>query len=233
MDHQINFGSRSIEFRVEYRERKTFRIKVYSDTRVEVLAPSAASEEQVLEKTRLKAPWILKQIDYFKTYQPGTPPRRFVSGETHLYLGRQYRLKIVPDTKDVVKAYRGQLWIHSRKPKPEALKLQLDKWYKEKAELVFTELLQEVLPKFTRYEISVSNLSIRSMSKRWGSCTSAGKIILNSELIKAPKGCIEYVIIHELCHLVHRNHTKAFHDLQSKMLPDWRKWKERLEATMF
>jgi len=67
------------------------------------------------------------------------------------------------------------------------------------------------------------------MAKRWGSCTKAGKIILNVELIKAPKGSIEYVIIHELCHLVQHNHTKAFFDLQNIMMPDWKKWKERLE----
>lgn len=232
MYYQIKFGSRSIEFTVEYRERKTISIKVHPNARVEVLVPTAASEEQVLEKTRLKAPWILKQIDYFKNYQPGTPARRFIAGETHLYLGRQYRLKIVKDTENVVKAYRGQLWIHSRDPKPETLKLQLDKWYKKKAIKVFSELLQQILPQFKRYEVPEPKLSIRTMSRRWGSCTSAGKIILNPELIKAPKGCIEYVIIHELCHLVHRNHTKAFENLQAGILPDWRKWKERLELAL-
>ena len=70
------------------------------------------------------------------------------------------------------------------------------------------------------------------MAKRWGSCTPNGKIILNPELIKAPKGSIEYVIIHELCHLIHHNHTKAFYNLQQRMMPDWKKWKERLEYSL-
>jgi predicted metal-dependent hydrolase len=228
----MKFGSRPIVFNLEYRKRKSLGIKVHPDCSVEVLAPMAAKEEQVFERIKLKAPWILKQIDHFNTYKPSTPPRRFINGETHLYLGRQYRLKIVPDNVDVVKAYRGQLWMHSQNPKLETLQGQLDKWYKQRASTVFSELLEEVLPKFKRYRISEPVLTIRTMSKRWGSCTPAGKIILNTELIKAPKRSIEYVIIHELCHLVHHNHTKAFQNLLIKMMPDWKKWKERLEYSL-
>lgn len=232
MQHQLKFGSKTVVFNLEYMKRKSLGIKVHPDSHVEVLAPLAAREEQVFEKVKLKAPWILKQIDHFNTYKPSTPPRRFVNGETHLYLGRQYRLRIVPDNIDKVKAYRGQLWLYSLNPKPEALRVELNKWYQQRASAVFRELFDEILPRFKRYKISTPALSIRSMSKRWGSCTSAGRIILNTELIKAPKGSIEYVIIHELCHLVHHNHTKAFQSLQSRMLPDWRKWKERLEYTL-
>lgn len=232
MMHQIKFGSRTIEFTIEYRKRKSLGIKVHPDNQVEVLAPFDAQEEKVLERVKGKAFWILKQVDYFNSYKPGTPKRRFVNGETHLYLGRQYRLKIVPDSQNIIKAFRGQLWVHAVDTKPDAVKQQLDNWYKQKATFVFNELLDEVLPKFSRYKIKKPFLSIRYMSKRWGSCTPAGKIILNTELIKAPKGSIEYVIVHEISHLVHHNHTKAFQNLQSRMLPDWRKWKDRLEYTL-
>lgn len=232
MQHRIKFGSRNIDFNLEYRKRKSMGIKVHPDNTVEVLAPLDAKEVQVFEKVKLKAPWILKQLDHFNSYKPGTSERRFINGGTHLYLGRQYRLKIVPDKEDLVKAYRGQLWMHCQSSKPEALKKQIDLWYKERANIIFNELLNEVVPKFKRYKIEKPVLTIRTMSKRWGSCTPAGKIILNTEIIKAPKGCIEYVIIHELCHLVHHNHTKDFQNLLSKMLPDWRKWKERLEYSL-
>lgn len=232
MQHEIKFGSRTVVFNLEYRKRKSLGIKVHPDNQVVVLAPLDAKEEKVIERVKVKAPWILKQIDHFNTYKPSTSARRFINGETHLYLGRQYRVKIVPDKIDVVKAYRGQLWMHSQNPKPEVLKKQLEIWYKQKASVVFTDLLEEVLPKFKRYKINTPSLSIRHMSKRWGSCTPAGKIILNPELIKASKGSIEYVILHELCHLVHPNHSRAFQNLLSRMLPNWRKWKERLELTL-
>ena len=88
MMHQIKFGSRTIEFNLEYRKRKSLGIKVHPDNQVEVLAPFDAKEEKVLERVKAKAPWILKQIGHFNTYKPSTPPRRFINGETHLYLGR-------------------------------------------------------------------------------------------------------------------------------------------------
>lgn len=232
MQHHIIFGSRKIEFSLTYLKRKSLGIKVHPNATVEVLAPSNTKEELILEKIKVKAPWILKQIDHFNSYRPGTPERRFINGETHLYLGRQYRLKIVPDTTDVVKAWRGQLWIHAVNTNNENLKKQLDVWYKQKAIFVFNDLLQEVMPKFKKYKIGPPVLTIRAMSKRWGSCSPAGKIILNTELIKASKGCIEYVIIHELCHLVNRNHDRAFFNLLIKMMPDWKKWKDRLEYSL-
>jgi predicted metal-dependent hydrolase len=114
-------------------------------------------------------------------------------------------------------------------PTKVALEKQLQQWYRQRASIIFEEMLEEVLPKFKRYKIQKPALVKRKMSKRWGSCTPTGKIILNTELIKAPKGSIEYVVIHELAHLVHHNHTKPFFDLLSRILPDWKKWKNRLE----
>lgn len=108
----------------------------------------------------------------------------------------------------------------------------LDQWYKEKAKSHFKDTLDNILPLFKKYRISHPEIQIRNMPKRWGSCTPHGKVILNPELVKAPKGSIEYVIIHELCHLVHHNHTKAFYDLQAQMMPDWKKWKEKLEYSL-
>lgn len=78
-------------------------------------------------------------------------------------------------------------------------------------------------------KIEPESIVFRDMPTRWGSCTPKGKIILNPELIKAPKGCIEYVIIHELCHLIYLDHTRKFIDLQTKEMPDWEKWKTKLE----
>ncbi|MEJ7820925.1 MAG: SprT family zinc-dependent metalloprotease [Chitinophagaceae bacterium] len=232
MQHHIFFGSRQIDFSLTYLKRKSLGIKVNPNLSVEVLAPLDTKKELILKKIKAKAPWILKQIDHFNSYRPSTPPRRFVNGETHLYLGRQYRLKVIPDTTGVIKAWRGQLWIHAVNTTHEDLKKQLDEWYKQKAMGVFNNLLQETIPKFKKYKIASPVLSIRTMSKRWGSCSPSGKIILNPELIKASKGSIEYVIIHELCHLVHRNHDRVFFNLQNKMMPDWKKWKDRLEYSL-
>ncbi len=224
------FGSREIKFELSYKDRKTLGIRVYPDCKVRVIAPLETTEEKLKTKLREKAPWIIKQQLEFLFYHPLTPPRKYVNGETHLYLGRQYKLRIEKAATNKVKLFRGRLWV-LKKDNTTAKNL-LSEWYREKATIHFEETLKKILPLFNRYNIDQPELQIRQMPKRWGSCTPKGKIILNPELIKAPKGSIEYVIIHELCHLIHHNHTQAFYNLQAAILPDWKKWKERLETTL-
>lgn len=226
----LPFGTKQIEYELSYQERKTLGIRVYPDCSVKVIAPFETSNEKLELKLKTKAPWILKQQNDFLSFHPLTPPRRYVNGETHLYLGRQYRLRIEPSHNNDVRLYRGRLFV--LKKEDSSCKKLLTDWYREKATYHFKETLRALLPLFRKYKIEEPALQILQMPTRWGSCTPNGKIILNPELIKAPKGSIEYVIIHELCHLVHHNHTKAFYDLQEKMMPDWRKWKERLETSL-
>lgn len=226
----IVFGSREINYELSFKDRKTLGIKVYPDCKVKVIAPLDTTEEKLKSKLREKAPWIIKQQFEFLSYHPLTPPRKFTNGETHLYLGRQYKLKIEKSAIDKVKLFRGRLLVLRREnTSPRHL---LSDWYRKKASIHFGEILKKTLPLFSRYNISEPELQIRQMSTRWGSCTPKGKVILNPELIKAPKGSIEYVIIHELCHLIHHNHTRAFYNLQETIMPDWKKWKERLETTL-
>jgi predicted metal-dependent hydrolase len=225
----LDFGSRKIPFQLSFGKRKNMRVEIHPDRSVKVYAPEGFDKRQILLKLKLKAPWIVRQIDYFNSF-PSTPsPRRYVSGESHFYLGRQYRLKIIQDTIPVVKANRGLFVVHAVSRDAESISKQLDHWYRQHAEVIFAEVLQAVLPKFKRLKINSPELLIRKMTKRWGSCTTKGKVILNLELIKAPKGCIEYVIIHELCHLVYHNHQRKFQQLLLRMMPDWKKWKTRLE----
>jgi predicted metal-dependent hydrolase len=106
------------------------------------------------------------------------------------------------------------------------------KWYLLSAKIKFAEIAEPLIQRFKKYKVEPTGLYIQYMSTRWGSCTPKGKIILNPELIKAPKPCIEHVIIHELCHLIHLDHTQKFLDLQTKEMPDWEKWKERLEKLL-
>ena len=229
---QVNYGSKSIQYKLSFANRKSLGIKVLPDGLVVVIAPNDTNLVDINKKVKLKANWILKQQAFFCSYKPNTPERKYVNGETHLYLGRQYKLQIIKDTVNEIKIYRGALMMKTKKTNPEYLEKKLNEWYKEKAILHFDELLDNSIEKFNKYKIEKPVLAIRLMQKRWGSCTVKGKIILNPELIKASKGSIEYVMIHELCHLVHHNHTKAFYDLHAKIMPDWRKWKTKLEYSL-
>ena len=228
--HKISFGSVIISFDLSYLDRKTLGIKVYPDCSVKVIAPLNSNQELIVSKVREKAPWILKKQNEFLRYHPLTPQRKYVNGETHLYLGKQYRIQINESQENSVKLTKGKLIVnHVSSIHPERLLLD---WYKEKSIILFHDLLTESISKFTKYNLCIPPLQIRYMKKRWGSCTPNGKVILNVDLIRAPKGCIEYVIIHELCHLIHHSHNKSFYELQDSIIPDWKRWKDRLEHTL-
>ena len=223
----ITFGSKKIDFQVEFSARKTLGITVTPDMDVLVKAPIDSSIEKIKEKLLKKAAWIIKQQSFFLSFQPKTPPRKYVGGETHLYFGRQYLLKIEYGKKDYVKL-KGKFLIVQTSDKSRVKGLVKD-WYLAHAKAKFKEIAEPLIQKFKRYKIEPESIVFRDMPTRWGSCTPKGKIILNPELIKAPKGCIEYVIIHELCHLIYHDHTRKFIELQTKEMPDWEKWKTKLE----
>lgn len=229
--HQVvQYGEHQIEFSLYYAERKTLRILVQPDGRVQVIAPFQAREDDILQKIKSKARWILRQQAFFQDFQPATPPRQYVNGEAHLYLGKKYRLRIEPSDKWGVRCLRGYMTVYTT-PKHSVPEL-IRAWYAERAAYQFPRILKDCLALFEAYNIPEPILEIRKMEKRWGSCTPKGKIRLNVELIKAPKACIEYVMIHELCHLVVPNHKRTFYSLLGKMMPDWEVWKGRLERVM-
>ena len=230
MMEAIQFGSKKIDFSLEYSNRKSLGITVTPEMIVLVKAPIDSTMEKIKEKLRKKAPWIIKQQSFFLSFQPKMPARRFIGGETHLYLGRQYRLKIGPGELESVKL-KGKFIEVTTNEKSSAKQL-VKEWYLQNAKTKFHSIAKPLIEKFRKYKVEPSSIVFRDMPTRWGSCTPKGKVILNPELIKAPKGCIEYVIIHELCHLIHHDHTQKFIDLQTREMRDWEKWKDKLEKLL-
>lgn len=230
---KIQYGKSTIDYELSYSNRKTLGIKVHPDKSVQVIAPIDTDDLEIKEKVRTKAAWILRQQDFFLSFHPITPPRKYVSGETHLYLGKQYRLKIIQGDEELVKLNSGRLIVSIKntddKPK---IKRLLRSWYKSKADFHFKKLFTDNIHLTRNLFDGEPQLKYRWMEKRWGSCDRNGTIHLNLELIKAPKVCIEYVIIHEICHLAHLNHSSAFYELLGKLYPNWRETKDRLERLM-
>lgn len=226
----IQFGSKRIDYTIFRTQRKTLGITITPELDVLVKAPDIATNEKIESVVRKKAPWILKQQNYFLGFHPKSPARKFVSGESHLYLGRQYKLKLIKGKKNEILFDGRQIII---KHKPASLPRQiLNSWYRHRAKLKFAEIAEPLIQRFKKYNVTPNEIYLQEMKTRWGSCTPKGKIILNPELIKAPKACIEYVIVHELCHLVYKNHSVRFFTLQKKEMPDWERWKERLERVL-
>lgn len=228
----IKYGTQQIEFELVYVDRKTLGISVHPDLSVEVKAPLTAPKEAIFDKVKKRASWIVEQKRFFLGFEPLRKELLYKAGETHYYLGRQYQLKIEKANKNEVSYFRNHLLVETRDNSPEQVKKLLDAWYRERAKIKFAEYAEPLIERFKKYDVEPKNLFIQQMKYRWGSCSAKGNIILNPELIKAPKTCIEYVIIHELCHLVHHKHNNAFFVLLSREMPDWEKWKNRLEEFM-
>lgn len=220
----------STHYELFYTDRKTLGIKVYPDTSVKVFAPIDTPLEVIALHVEAKSRWIKKQQAIFDTYLPKLPPRQYVGGETFLYLGRQYMLRIEATEEEAVIFYQGRLVVKTLNSSSEQVKELLQTWYYTRAKVVLSKLFSQQFVLFNRFQLEKPILVIKPMEKRWGSCTTGGKIILNVELIKAPVSCITYVILHELCHLVHHNHSLAFYSLLESFMPDWRRWKQLLET---
>lgn len=228
--HSVRYGEEVIHFGLTRTGRKSLAISVLPDLSVVVTAPNGSPLELVRQKVRKRAPWILKQQDYFKTYLPKQPPRRYVSGETHLYLGRQYRLKVFETDAESVKLKGGYIHVGvNDKSDAERVRVLLDGWLLNHARAQFERRLDACWEHLRKQGVPRPTLRLRRMQKRWGTCTRGGVIYLTPGLVKAPGSCIDYVIVHELCHLKHPHHGKAFYEMLRRVLPDWEQRKARLE----
>jgi predicted metal-dependent hydrolase len=227
----VQYGRQRIEYALRYSARRTLGIDVNPDLSVVVTAPNGSSDAAVDQRVRKRAAWIIEQRRFFETYLPTLPSRQYVSGESHRYLGRQYRLRVLAASADVVKLARGQLNVGlADVAQRERVRTLVMRWFRDRAEAVFAERFVAWSEAARAHGISADGFHIRRMQNRWGSCTPAGRILLNPELIAAPVTCIEYVIAHELCHLKELHHGPAFYRLLSQLMPDWSTRRERLNA---
>ncbi len=213
---------------LEKSQRRSIAIGVYSDDRITVRAPLRVSlrdiERFVIEKT----PWIQKRLEHNRRHREKFPPMTCKEGDSILYLGQDYRLTLLKEKKQKVWLDQNQLCLSLKQdsaPKETVIKL-LHQWFKAQA----TDILQDrvdlyapLIPK------PFKGIRFRRMKSRWGSCSYHGELCFNWLLIMAPIEVVDYVVIHELCHLVHHNHSQKFWNLVHTYMPDYKQHKEWLK----
>jgi hypothetical protein len=212
-------------------DRRTLSITVEPDRRVMVVAPTSAAHEIVDARVRRRAGWIKRQQQYFEALPTPPAPRRWVAGETHRYLGRQYRLKMVHGPATSVRLVGGFFIVTTPNlADPCTVEKVMNEWYRAHARELLPKRLKFVLQQSTWLPLpQAPHLTLRRMKFRWGSTTPGGRVCLNIDLVKLPLGCIDYVVAHELVHLQVPNHGAQFWKLLGRVLPDWEKWQRRLE----
>ncbi|MBH8557571.1 M48 family metallopeptidase [Hymenobacter negativus] len=228
----IAYRNQSLSYTLVFRSRRTIGFAVRPDGSVHISAPAGTSPEWVAQQVLKKADWILKHQEAFANRPAPAPTRRFEAGSTHYYQGQPYQLRFAEARRATVTVAGHELIMATPvPPTPAQAEALLHAWYARQAGPLFAESLERVWPRFTEFNLTCPTLSVRQMRTRWGSCTPrSARIRLSPELVRARPECLDYVLLHECCHLLVGDHSKAFYDLQTRLLPDWQRWKAELNA---
>jgi predicted metal-dependent hydrolase len=232
-EQRIRYGDEVIRFRVRVQpDRRVPRVAIHvePDGRVLVDAPSGATSASVLAAVRKRSGWISRHVEAARERRGGLQAREYVSGESLLYLGRRYRLKVAVEAAAPLNAALRGAYLVVTTPQRSVVLIRdaLDAWYRQRAKEVLTHRLEAVAATL-RWVRSVPEMRLRNMTVQWGSCSPAGRITLNPMLVKAPRECIDYVMLHELIHLRHHNHGAQFYRTLDRHMPGWQALKRRLD----
>ena len=228
----LRYGDRSTEYHVAPAARLTAKIliHVHPDGVVEVEAPPNRATAVIQAAVQKRARWIFDNLDSANDARAYALPRKYVGGETHFYLGRRYRLLVreEPSAPSSVRLLRGCIEIVAPVADRAAVKRRLRQWYRVRAQDYFRRRLDHITAGIDWLSVTPP-MKLVPMEHQWGSCSPAGSIHLNPALIRAPRHCIDYVLLHELCHLREHNHSKKFYGLLEKHNPNWVDTKAELD----
>lgn len=236
MKRTIIYGDEKIGFSIRFvpklaRLKQRVAIHVHPDGAVKVDAPEGTDASSVVAAVRRRARWIWQRQNEYRERTKHVLPREYVSGESYFYLGKRYMLKVIlhRTAAQGVKLLRGRLEVTTRSKDAEVVRGLLETWYRQRAEEVFSRRMVECVSN-ARWLTAVPEFRLLNMRTQWGSCSPKGDLLLNPQLVKAPRHCVDYVILHELCHLKVHNHSPRFYALLASLLPDWEERKNELDA---
>jgi len=223
LNDKIIYNIEGIEFTVIYSGRRTLGISIRPDSSVIVRVPYFTSFKTIKRIVLEKSAWILKHRNSYSKKYTNKLNRLYSSGETHLFRGNELILKVKKYDSPFIRFSDDSIEMGlSNNDDQKLIKKLLYKGYRNEALRIFPEIFNSVLQRFENQGFKPAGLVIRTMKRRWGSCSNKGIITLSTELIKLSDLYIEYVIIHELCHLKHHNHGPLYYKLLSELFPEWK-----------
>lgn len=212
-----------VAYDLEFSKRKTIKIQVVAGGEVQVKAPTGIDKKVIQRFVDQKTPWIMEKIDHMKQVEVALNERRFSKSGTICLMGEKYRVSILENSGDVdgrVTRHKSehQLCIHYSRQRHSEEEI-ITGWLKDQAR---TRIVEKVRGYSLLMGVEPNQIRIKDQKTRWGSCSSKDNLNFNWRLIMAPEWIIDYVIIHELCHLVHLNHSPAYWQLVENMMPDYK-----------
>jgi predicted metal-dependent hydrolase len=212
--------------------RKTASISVSPKNEVRVIVPEHLSDEQIQSIIDSKADWIRSKIKFNSEVKYQHKPKEYISGEAFTYLGRNYRLKVVVGEPAPVRLENGRLYVQvpstvHPQDQIEYIINELTCWYKSRG---LKKLKERVSMYAKRLDLQPLKVLTKDLRSQWGSCTTRGEIAFNWKIVIAPITIIDYVVAHELCHLIHQDHSKEYWKLLGSILTDYKERKEWLRV---
>ncbi len=229
--YMLDTDAGMITFELRRSRRRTLAIQVHADGQVVVRAPMRASLREVRRMVHSRSQWVVRKQEELSAQAREYNRLRRLRRHHRYFLGREYRLQVA--RAEAPGVWLGCQTLHVETPDQSAAAVDalLEAWYREQARRVLEQRLERCL-EHARPILRVARpqLRLRHMRTQWGSCSESGRITLNTELVKAPRRCIDYVILHELCHLRELNHSPRFYALQDTVMPGWERHKATLES---
>ncbi|MBQ9313682.1 MAG: M48 family metallopeptidase [Clostridia bacterium] len=221
----VDINGEKLVFFIQRKNVKNINLRVNLDKKVTISIPMKMEIEIAKEFVKKKAEWIKKQQNYYELFTEEKENITFENGETVYLLGKQYKMKIIPYSKNdiIIKGKYFEIYIKEKFiENKKYIRKEYDKWLKEYAENMLTDVVSKYQTVLEKYSIKMPEIEIRQMKNRWGSCLpSNNKVSFNLNLIKTPICCIEYVVLHELSHFKYPNHSKNFYNFVTVFMPDW------------
>ncbi len=226
--YQIKISDRDIDIELQYAVKKRLTLTVYPDKRVIARIPFGMPKHSVENYVQNKSKWLLKHLEHFDQHPPENE-KHYQDGESFSLLGKTLKLS-VQEGKNRVELKGDHIILQvkdtlDRKQKERVL----NAWYRKQAIEIITPMYRDWTERLQYLNLPITTLRFYKMKRRWGSCSSKGVITLNIELIKKDPKLIDYVIVHEICHLKVPAHNKAFWDLVGSIIPDWKKKRKALQ----
>ena len=229
MKLKVKYGTKDIEFSIEFRNRKTISLSVEPPNDILVVAPIGTSEEEIKNIVKSRGSWIIQKLFEFRNIEAKKVNREFVNGESFMYLGRNYSLQIHIDktlqNNSKVKLFRGKFHVYVKEKNDELIKVAMEAWYREKTE----EQVKKRIKYYQKFfDKKPSDIKIKEQKKRWASCTSKNELLFNWRCAMAKATALDYIVVHEMCHMYYMNHLQEFWDLVASVMSDYEIRKEWL-----
>ena len=228
---EFALGDETLHFELRRSSRRSIGISVQPGGAVVVTAPNRASMGKIYETLQKHGRWVRRQLSKLQDTPLPPPPPKWIEGEIHAFLGNPYPLRLLQGEEKGVWRTDYELLVHLPNPeKREMVREVMEGWMREEAGVLFLYRMEALIRGTPALEVQeIPTLKLRRMKSRWGSCAPEGRILMNTHAIKLPLRLVDYILMHELCHLKVPNHSREFWSYLGRCMPDWQRRKAALD----